>query len=696
MRIHKTLYAKAVLTTLVVALLVTFFYPSGQANFKYHYSVNQPWRYDEVLIAPFDFTVRKSADLIQAEKNNIEQTKTRYYNYHPEVYIQQKNKLMDNYNKGRLPEKIKSHSKTFAHLLKTLEEIYSHGILPKEDRVMLTDTASIYLIGKDNIAKKRGLDELYSPQQAYDLLKKKLNAEIDSTTLLKTQITSYIIPNLKLDNDRTEQVVLARMASIDEAVGTVYKGEKIIAQGEIITPEIFQKIEGYKQAFEKRAISGKERFRQRVGIFLLIAFIIGSLMLFLLSFRSRYLTSRKDQCLILGMVIFFPALTYLLVPVIPMAVYMIPYAMVPILVRIFLDSRTAFYTFLVSLLLSALIVPDALEFLTINFLTGLTAIITLRKLTQRSDLIRSTFFVFIVLVCSYFSFTVATKTEFSDIDYWRIFYFAVNFLFLMFSYAMVYLFECILGYTSDISMIELSDINKPLLRKLSEVAPGTFQHSLNVSILSSAAVAKIGGDVQLVRSGALYHDIGKMKNPAYFTENQNGGFNPHSKLTHDESARVIIRHVTDGVEMAQKAKLPPAIIDFIRTHHGLGMTKYFYIQYKNEHPNQEDIDETIFHYPGPNPFTKEQGILMLADAVEASSRSLTEFTDDTLQTHINKIINAIIDAGLLKNTPLTFLDIEITKQIFLEKLRTMNHSRIKYPELNKEENSATTSPSTTS
>ena len=677
---HKSVYIKSVAMILVTAFVMSLFYPWSQSKFRYRYSLNQPWRYEDLVIAPFDFDVKKSPDEIQSEKNRVDDSRIDYYVYDDDVFIRQKNNLTRAYGTGKLPREILDHSAYVRYLIDMLDEIYEVGVLDEGSFDILADNKEIYVIGRDNVAKSRDASDVLSPRLAYRKLLRSLPAGLDSATLRKADIRSYIVPNLILDEEKTDQMLEARKAAIDEIIGHVHKGEKIVDQGELVTSEVFQKLEGYRLAFERRGISPNARLMQKGGVFLIIVILLSTIVYYLLSFRKQVFLEHKNLIFLLSIVVFFPVLTYLLIDIFPVAVYIIPYSMVAILVRIFIDSRTAFVAFVATLLLSALVVPDPLEFLLVNIVAARVVIVTLKTLSQRSDLIKTTFFVFLSMVVTSFVYDLSTGVTLGEYNYWKLLYYAANFVFLMFSYAMVYLFEGLFGYVSNIRLVELSDINKPLLRRLSEMAPGTFQHSLNVSILCAAAVDKIGGDIQLVRSGALYHDIGKMRNPGYFTENQSGDVNPHNALSYKESAKIIIKHVTDGVEMARKSKIPEEIIDFIRTHHGLGLTKYFYVKYMNEHPD-EVVDESAFRYPGPNPHTVEQGVMMLADSVEASSRSLSEVTEETVFAHVNKIVDGIVSAGMLRNTPLTFRDIEVIKQVFCDKILTMNHSRIKYPEI---------------
>lgn len=681
MKLHRATLIKGVFLFLLASVILALCYPAKQSKFKYRYTLNQPWRYEEVLIAPYDFVVRKSPELIQSEKNEIEKNKTRYYSLDSKVYIQHKNKLTEAFNAGKLPEQMLSHSQYMSYLLDKLEEIYTQGIAGDKLEATSSSDTVIYIIGADNVAKKRVIHEILTPNTAVGEILHERPAGIDSVVLAQVLLETSIAPNIVYDEDKTDQMVEAQKSSIEEVIGVVKKGEKIVGQGEEVTEEIYQELEGYRQAHELNSASSTEQTWRKVGVGILVFLILLTQYAYLVAFRPKLSADLKNMIFIIGQMVFFVALTYVVVPLAPNAVYVIPFCLVPMLIRIFFDARTAYTTHVIIAVLSALVVPDPMLFMLLQIAAGRTVVVTLKELTQRDNLIKSTTWVFLTMVAVYAAYLLARDGSLHEFYLNILVYFAINFVFLMFSFMLVYVFERMFGYVSNITLIELGDINKPLLQRMSEVAPGTFQHSINVSILASAACGKIGADVQLARTGALYHDIGKMRNPTYFTENQ-GSVNPHDGLSYDESSRIIIRHVTDGVEMAEAAHLPQAIIDFIRTHHGLGMTKYFFVKYSNENPDKV-IDESMFHYPGPNPFTAEQGVMMLADAIEASSRSLSEITEESLRLHIAKIVDSIIEDGLLRNTPLTFRDIEIIKQVFLEKLRTMHHSRISYPELNK-------------
>lgn len=683
MALYRSKKIKSGLIFVVAAILMTLLYPS-KLKFKYDYSIGQPWRYEGVLTAPYSFPIYKSEAQKVQERDSIERTKISYYTQNATVKISEKNQISKDFMERKLSPEVTSDYIQYIH--KVLDEIYDRGILPNDayDLLSSQENGYIFVVDDRNVAVRRDTSEIFNARRAYDYAIHEAPAHLKRHVLQQVSLEQYLVSNLDLDLAKTNQMQSARLATVTDVVGNVQKGERIVGTGDMVTPEIYQVLEGYRTAFEHASTTSTEMVALVMGQFFLILFLFLMLFCYLLAFREELLKQIKNTLFLVLNVSLLVALTYVLVPIEPAVTYMIPFSIVAIQVRVFIDSRTAAITHLVTVLLAALVVPSPLQFVVIQLIAGQIVLVTLRNLSQRSDLFRTSFATLFGMIISYYAMLIAGQGLPESIDWNTLFYLVINFIFLTFAYLMVYGIERLFGYVSSISLVELADINKPLLRQLSEVAPGTFQHSLNVSTLASEAIGEIGGDVRLVRSGALYHDIGKMKNPTYFTENQ-GANNPHDRLSYDQSARIIIKHVTDGIEMAEKAKLPKPIIDFIRTHHGLGMTKYFYIKYKNENPDAV-IDESIFHYPGPNPWTKEQGVMMLADAVEASSRSLKEITEQVLIDHVNKIVDGIMADGYLKNTPLTFRDIETTKYIFIDKLRNMYHSRIDYPELRRSPN----------
>ena len=418
-----------------------------------------------------------------------------------------------------------------------------------------------------------------------------------------------------------------------------------------------------------------------MGQILLVAILIICFTVFLTLFRKDYFEKPRALTMLYALIILFTTISSVMVDHNVLHVYIIPFAMVPIIIRVFMDSRTAFMTHITIIMICASVLQHPLEFIVVEAVAGLVAIFSLRELSSRSQLFWTAVFVTLSAALMNLSLDWIRDNSFTKIDYGEFNYLAINGLLLFCSYPLLYLIEKVFGFTSNITLIELSDMNKDLLRRMSEVAPGTFNHSIQVGNLAGEIARKIGAKSQLVRTGALYHDIGKTPNPIYFTENQSG-VNPHEGMSYIDSAQTIIRHVTDGLKLADKYNLPDVIKEFISTHHGQGKAKYFYVQQKNAFPD-EPVDDLLFTYPGPNPFTKEQAILMMADSVEAASRSLPDYTEKSIRDMVNRIIDGQVAEGYFKECPITFRDIEYAKTVLIEKLKTIYHTRISYPELKK-------------
>ena len=415
-----------------------------------------------------------------------------------------------------------------------------------------------------------------------------------------------------------------------------------------------------------------------------IIYVIAFMLLFTLYltlFRRDYFSKPRCVAMLYTFIALFPLCVSLMMEhsYFSFSVYVLPFAMGPIFVRIFLDSRTAFVTHLITVLISACALRYQFDFIIIQTIAGLIAIYSLREVSTRSQIFRTALWVFVATCAMYFALKLMESN--GDMRFGRSMYyhFLINGVLLLLAYPLMFVVEKTFGFVSVLTLIELSDTNKGLLRKLSEIAPGTFQHSITVGNLASEIANKIGAKATLARTGALYHDIGKIKNPAFFTENQQGGMNPHDNLTEKESARIIIAHVTDGVKLAEEYNLPVVIRDFILTHHGCGMSKYFYIKYQNEHPN-EVVDKSPFTYPGPNPSTREQAILMMADSCEAASHSLKEYTEESIAKLVNQLVDQQVKDGLFSECKITFYDIAVAKQVLIERLKAIYHTRIKYPE----------------
>lgn len=460
----------------------------------------------------------------------------------------------------------------------------------------------------------------------------------------------------------------------------VQSGERIVDRGEVIDRSVYNVLSSLKHVYETNTGGTSRSAIFFLGQLLLVAGVLACFGLYLFAFNHKVFHKRRKLLFLLFCILVPSLISELLVKHTSINLYIIPFAIIPIVIRTFFDEHTALFTHLTAIMICSLSALFPYEFVVLQLLMGIVVIFSLKELSQRSHLVRCGIYVLISYTVFYIALVLFQEGELSKIRWMMFVYFAINVCFTMFSYLFIYMLEKMFGYVSPITLVELSNINNALLKQLSEKAPGTFQHSMQVSILASEAADKIGADTQLIRTGALYHDIGKMSNPDYFTENQQGGYNPHSELTYEESARIVIAHVKDGLQLAEEARLPVKVTRFIETHHGKGIAKYFYNSYCNANPGCE-VDIKLFTYPGPNPFTKETAILMMADAVEATSRSLKEYTHDSIKGMIDKIIDGQIHDGLLKNAPLTFKDITTVKEAFLHRLLTIYHTRISYPEL---------------
>ena len=662
---------------LITTIIIAYFFPR-EGLFRYQFFEGKPWRYG-LLTAPQDFPIYKSNAEVEAEKDSVLKSFSPYYRLDAEIITQQKDKLRDNYAK-QLTNTVPAEY--MQYIEKSLTDLYGYGIIsPVEFEKLQKDKVSQVNLLRSNVSQTYYTSDFFTVKTAYEFVLNNAPHTINKVLLQTCNINNYLTENVTYDQITTDKIKEELLKSVPIANGMVQAGERIVDRGEIIDNHTFNVLRSLKIVHESKS-GGSQR--QNIIIAGQFTYVLGIMLcywFYLFSFRPKLLERRKDVVFLLICVLIPSLLTELCISHTLFNIYIIPFGIVPIVIRTFFDSRTAMFTHLTVALLCALMAPFPFEFLSLQIIIGMVAIFSLKELSQRSQLITSAFFIFVAYSVVYLSMTVYQEADFSKINWNMLLYFGINFILLMFTYVLVYFLEKTFGYTSSITLVELSNINTPLLRKLSETAPGTFQHSLQVSILAATAATRIGANVQLARTGAMYHDIGKMANPAFFTENQTS-VNPHDQLSFEESAQIIIGHVTEGVKMAEKAMLPKAIIDFIRTHHGQGKVKYFYNSFKNQYPDRE-IDEALFTYPGPNPFTQETAIVMMADIVEATSRSLKEHSEEGISTLVNKLIDTQLEDGLLKNAPLTFRDVEEVKQVFIEKLKTMYHTRISYPELKK-------------
>ena len=663
-----------VVLVILTVVIVVWALPREEGK-RFHYDEGKPWMYGQ-LIAQFDFPVYKTEEALKAERDSILKHFQAYYNMNS--YVGEKN--IEQFNKD-FPNGLPDLPLIYKTLVaKRLEMLYNIGIMdPVQYSTMIKDTASIIRVVDGKEAQPQHVRQFRSTTTAYEQLFQDEVLAKERAVLQRCNLNNYIEPNLIYDQARSETEKNDMLSLIATASGMVLEGQRIIDRGDIVDGYTYRVLDSFEKETKKRNSSEDELMMTVIGQALLVLILVILFTAYLTLFRKDYFEKPRSITMLYAMIVIFPVLVSLMMRHLFFNVYIIPFAIVPIFIRVFMDSRTAFVTHAIMILLSAVAVKYQYEFIIIQLVAGLVAIYSLRELEKRSQIFLTAVLVTITSSLTYLAIQLIQNEDFSNLDSTMYIYFAVNGFLLLFAYPLMLIIEKTFGFISTVTLFELSNTNNELLRRMSEVASGTFQHSINVGNLGAEIANKIGAKAQLVRTGALYHDIGKMENPVFFTENQ-AGVNPHDKLSDIESARIIVSHVTDGLSLAEKYNLPTVIKDFITTHHGAGLAKYFYVNYKNEHPDEE-VDVNIFSYPGPNPFTREQAILMMTDAVEAASRSLPEYTEESISMLVNKLIDDQIANGNFKECPITFRDIDIAKQVLIDRLKSMYHTRIQYPEL---------------
>ena len=668
-----------VLLVIVTVAIVVWIMPHDNTNL-FHVEQGKPWKYAE-LTAPFDFPIYKAESVVKHERDSIMKEYQPYYKYNVEIERQMVHKFTTDYADG-IPNVPDDYISIISNRLHSL---YQQGIMEsKEYETLRSDTTNMINIVNKKQATSVSILEVYSAKRAYEQLFMDEKLIPMRAALQKCNLNNYIIPNLTYDRQRSETSRNELMASIPLASGLVQKGQKIVDRGEIVTDRTYRIIDSYVRENDRRNQDKTQNQISLIGQILYVSVLMICFTLYLSLYRKDYFENSRNAAMLYTFIVIFALLTALFVRNTFIHVYILPYAMVPIFIRIFMDSRTAFMTHTTMVLICANMLQHPFEFTVVELVAGLVAITSLRELSKRSQLFRTALVITLACIIVNLAFDWTKATALNQIDYSIYNYLILNGIALLFAYPLLYLIEKTFGFTSDITLIELSNTNSPLLRRMSEIAPGTFNHSIQVANLAGEIANKIGAKAQLVRTGALYHDIGKLANPIYYTENQSG-IDPHEMLTDIESAQIIISHVTEGLKMADKEGLPKVIRDFIATHHGLGKTKFFYIRYKNEHPD-EPVDDLLFTYPGPNPFTREHACLMMADSVEAASRSLPDYTEQSIRGMVEKIIDTQVAEGYFRECPIPFRDIQYAKTVLIEKLKTIYHTRISYPSEKKEDN----------
>ena len=668
----------------VTTLVIVWFMPRDR-RLNFRIETGRPWHYND-LTAMFDFPVYKSDSTIQRERQEALRAYEPYYLLQKDIAATQVRRFMQEFGREQVTG---GHDQAVAHLnsdykriiANRLNDLYSDGIVDTKEPIGLAEdsTRTLRRIDGKDVVSIAG-SGIHTAREAYEQILRDPLLVSRVAALQELDLNEFIVPNLIYDTLRSLQSRQDIVNSVPKASGVVLRGQKIIDRGTIVDPQKALVLESYLREMDRRHETQRSLNLTVLGELLYVFLIILAFTIFLSMYRSDYFERMRSVGMIYVLIVLMSILASLLVSHNLLHVYILPFAIVPIFIRVFMDSRTAFVAHTALVLICACLLLYPLEFVVVQMAAGTAAIFSLRELSSRSQLFRTAVITTIAAMLANLAIYLIHNGDMGRLNASEYNYLLLCGIVIFCCYPLLYLVERTFGFISEISLIELSDMNKEPLRQLSEVAPGTFQHSIQVGNLAAEIARKIGASAQLVRTGALYHDIGKSVNPIYFTENQSGGISPHDHLTEIESAQMIVSHVTEGLKLAEKYNLPRQIRDFISTHHGLGKAKYFFVKYKNAHPD-EPIDELLFTYPGPNPSTKEQAILMMADAVEAASRSLPDYTEQTIRTLVDRIIDQQTADGYFRDCPVTFRDLQYAKTVLIEKLKTIYHTRISYPEV---------------
>ena len=638
--------------------------------------MGEPW-HSGTIIAKSDFPVYKTEEALAQERDSLLRQFQPYYDYNSTIEVEEIAKLRQDLrnNNVSLPAGFEEH------IIDRLHRFYQSGIMetPTYNRIHADTTNQVRIVfGKD--AESVNINSIFSTMSAYEQLLNDERFAQERSLLQRLNLNNYIVANLIYDKARTESAKNDLLSGISPASGIVMSGQRIIGQGEIVNEYSFRVLNSMQKEIQRRSASKTQLTYNLIGNTVYVFILVLLFTMYLGLFRRDYFEKMRNIAMLYVLITIFPVLVSLMIEhtYFNFSVYILPFAFVPIFIRVFMDSRTAFLTHITMVLICASALRYQFDFIIIQTVAGLVAIYSLREMSSRAQVFRTALWVFLATCITYLTLKLMESSEEFNFESSMYYHFLINGVLLLLAYPMMFLVEKTFDFISVITLIELSDTNKGLLRKLSEEAPGTFQHSITVGNLASEIANKIGAKSTLVRTGALYHDIGKILSPAFFTENQQGGVNPHDSLTYKESAQIIIAHVNNGVKLAEENNLPVVIREFILTHHGRGLAKYFYINYQNEHPD-EIVDKEPFTYPGPNPSTREQAILMMADTCEAASHSLSDYTEESISNLVNKLIDQQVADGFFAECRITFYDIAIAKQVLIERLKAIYHTRIQYP-----------------
>ncbi|WP_339648109.1 HDIG domain-containing metalloprotein [uncultured Salegentibacter sp.] len=671
---NQALFYKVFLFALT-AVLIVYLLPKG-GNFKYEIPKGKPWQYEN-LYAPFDFAILKSEEEIQDERQQIINNHTPYFQFNQEIPNQVKSEVPEVVTEV-FPDSILNNREIqiIGFVNETLEGVYEYGLLQDNNR--LEDNQLVYL-RKGNEAFEISYKNILKQDQVRDFL----NTEIEESNLSEVEnellevFFNLIEPNVSFDSEFTQRELQSKLDNISYTRGNIEQGSRVIARGEVVEGNKYNILRSLKNEYESQVWSESNYKWIIVGYSGLVALALLMLLLFIRKYRQEIFENNVKVTFIFFNILFMVLLTTLVVNFNIDYVYVVPLCILPLTLKAFFDARLGMFTHVITVLLLGFIVPNSYEYMFLQIIAGIVTILTVSELYKRANLFISVGQITLVYIISYFAFTVIQEGNIADVEGEVLLTFLLGGLATLFVQPLIYIYEKIFGMVSDMSLLELSDTNSKLLKELSEKAPGTFHHSLNVANLAEAAANEINANAMLVRVGALYHDIGKMKNPTYFSENQTSAVNSHDDLAPKESAQIITDHVINGIEIAKKHNLPDRVIDFIRTHHGTTTVYFFYMKEKEQNDNAVADD---FRYPGPIPFSKETAILMMCDSVEAASKSLKEPTAGVIDNFVEKIIDKQMKEEQFLNANITFKEIQVVKKILKRKLKNIFHLRVEYPE----------------
>ncbi len=668
---HQSLVYKYFLYVISVALIV-FFFPKG-GKFKYEFQKGKPWQYEN-LYAPIDFSIKKTQEEIEEEQSAIRTNKTDYYTYNASLVSDVKAEVDEELN--TLFQSVNFSSQQRRSLrgisVDLIEEIYTNGIFQN-----IPESESVVVV-KNNEAQPVSPSDYLGLSQAKTRVSDRLSEmDIAGYDRLQGIIRNSLKANLFYDEALTESALSEELSKISYTRGEVDQGKLIIAKGEIVENEDFKILNSLKDEYESELWMGSNYYFILLGYTILVALVLIMLFLFLKRYRTEIFQNNNKVTFIFFNILLMVLATTLMVKHYENYVYVVPLCILPLVLKNFFDARLGLFVHVLTVLILGFVVPNSFEYIFLQIIAGIVTILTASELYKRANLFISVGQITLIYIIGYFAFHAIHEGNLENIEWILFGVFVLNGLLTLFAQPLIYMFEKIFGLVSDVSLLELSDTNSKLLKELSDKAPGTFHHSLQVANLAEAAANEIGANAMLVRVGALYHDIGKMENPTYFTENQITSVNPHDDLPPKESAKIIIDHVIHGIEIARKNNLPDRVIDFIRTHHGTTVVYYFF---KKQQELDQDADSENFRYPGPIPFSKETAILMMSDAVEAASKSLKNPTFTIIDEFVEKIVKGQMQANQYLNANITLKEIEMVKKVLKQKLTNIYHLRVEYPE----------------